>query len=88
MGTEVVTSLAGPRWSQKTAGPLWPRPGKKTAVAHEGRDEAQLNGWRGWAAGHLEGRSHCLWTCCSSNLGLGTPNPDSQDPVPLWSPRV
>lgn len=60
----------------------------EAAVAHEGRDKIQLNDWRGQASGCLEGRSRRLWTRCSSNLGLGTPNPDSQLPVPLWPPRV
>ena len=60
----------------------------EAAVAHGGRDKIQLNDWRGQAAGRLEGRSRRLWTRCSSNLGLGTPNPDSQLPVPLWPPRV
>ena len=59
----------------------------EAAVAHGGRDETQLNDWRGQAAGRL-GRSCRLYTRCSSNLGLGTPNPDSQLPVPLWPPRV
>lgn len=60
----------------------------EAAVAHGGRDETQLNDWRGQAAGRLEGRSRRLWTRCSSNLERGTPNPDSQLPVPLWPPRV